>query len=76
LEAARRIDQAYQQWGRGFHPAALNFGDCFAYKMAKEHAFRLLYVGNDLATPISRARCERRVATRSISEVCGISRAV
>ncbi len=48
-ETARRIGQVYEQWGRGFHPAALNFGDCFAYEVAKEHACRLLYVGNDFA---------------------------
>jgi ribonuclease VapC len=47
--AARRIAEAYQQWGRGMHPAALNFGDCFAYEVAKEHACRLLYVGGDFA---------------------------
>src|SRR5580698_3925197 len=35
--AARRIGDAYRQWGRGMHPAALNFGDCFAYEVAKEH---------------------------------------
>ena len=46
-ETARRIGQIYEQWGRGFHPAALNFGDCFAYEVAKERACRLLYVGND-----------------------------
>ena len=44
---ARRIAQAYQLWGRGLHQAALNFGDCFAYEMAKEHTCRLLYVGDD-----------------------------
>jgi ribonuclease VapC len=47
--AARRIGAAYQLWGRGVHPAALNFGDCFAYAVAKEHACRLLYVGEDFA---------------------------
>lgn len=47
--AARRIGLAYEQWGRGIHPAALNFGDCFAYEVAKEHACRLLYVGGDFA---------------------------
>jgi ribonuclease VapC len=47
--AARRIAEAYRQWGRGQHPAALNFGDCFAYEVAKEHACRLLYVGGDFA---------------------------
>jgi ribonuclease VapC len=47
--AARRIGLVYQKWGRGVHPAALNFGDCFAYAVAKEHACRLLYVGEDFA---------------------------
>jgi ribonuclease VapC len=46
---ARRIGQAYERWGRGMHPAGLNFGDCFAYEVAKEHACRLLYVGDDFA---------------------------
>jgi len=43
--SARRIAQAYSQWGNGVHHAALNFGDCFGYEVAKEHACRLLYVG-------------------------------
>jgi ribonuclease VapC len=45
--AARRIAEAYRQWGRGLHPAALNFGDCFAYEIAREHGCRLLYIGDD-----------------------------
>jgi ribonuclease VapC len=40
--SVRRIAEAYQRWGRGLHPAALNFGDCFAYEVAKEHACQLL----------------------------------
>src|SRR5271165_801859 len=47
--SARRIAQAYAKWGKGVHPAALNLGDCFAYEVAKEHACRLLYVGDDFA---------------------------
>lgn len=47
--SARRIAQAYERWGKGVHPAALNFGDCFAYEVAKEHQCRLLYVGKDFA---------------------------
>jgi ribonuclease VapC len=47
--SARRIAQAYEQWGKGVHPAALNLGDCFAYEVAKEHGCRLLYVGKDFA---------------------------
>ncbi|OHV83424.1 type II toxin-antitoxin system VapC family toxin [Ensifer sp. LCM 4579] len=47
--SARRIAHAYQSWGKGSHPAALNFGDCFAYEVAKEYGCRLLYVGEDFA---------------------------
>lgn len=55
--SARRIASAYQRWGKGAHPAALNFGDCFAYEVAKEHGCPLLFVGEDFArTDISGAR--------------------
>ncbi|PKA45021.1 type II toxin-antitoxin system VapC family toxin (plasmid) [Rhizobium sullae] len=47
--SARRVASAYERWGKGVHPAALNFGDCFAYEVAKEHACRLLYVGDDFS---------------------------
>jgi ribonuclease VapC len=46
---ARRIARAYASWGKGVHPAALNFGDCFAYDVAREHDCPLLHVGNDFA---------------------------
>jgi ribonuclease VapC len=45
--SARRVAQAYESWGRGVHSAALNFGDCFAYAVAKERGCRLLFVGGD-----------------------------
>jgi ribonuclease VapC len=44
---ARRVGDAYDLWGKGVHPAGLNFGDCFAYVLAKERGGRLLYVGQD-----------------------------
>jgi ribonuclease VapC len=47
--SARRIAQAYERWGKGVHPASLNFGDCFAYEVAKEHSCRLLFVGDDFS---------------------------
>ena len=47
--SARRVAAAYSRWGRGAHPAGLNFGDCFAYELAKEHACSLLYVGDDFS---------------------------
>jgi len=46
---ARRIGAAYARWGKGLNPAGLNFGDCFAYDLAKERSCRLLYVGDDFA---------------------------
>jgi ribonuclease VapC len=54
--SARRIAAAYMRWGRGAHPAGLNFGDCFSYEIAKERACRLLYVGDDFSkTDLERA---------------------
>lgn len=47
--SARRIAAAYGRWGKGIHPAALNFGDCFAYEVAEERNCRLLYVGSDFS---------------------------
>lgn len=38
---------AYLRFGKGFHPAGLNFGDCFAYTLAKQTGEPLLFVGND-----------------------------
>jgi ribonuclease VapC len=46
---ARRVGDAYDLWGKGVHAAGLNFGDCFAYILAKERGGRLLYVGQDFA---------------------------
>ena len=46
---ARMAAAAYQRFGKRRHPAALNFGDCFAYALAKEHGCPLLFVGEDFA---------------------------
>jgi ribonuclease VapC len=51
---ARIAREAYRDFGRGSgHPARLNFGDCFAYALAKVRGEPLLFKGNDLDTPIS-----------------------
>src|ERR1700737_1725761 len=47
--SARRIAAAYERWGRGTHPAGLNFGDCFSYEVAKDRSCPLLYVGADFS---------------------------
>jgi ribonuclease VapC len=46
---AQRMAQTYSRWGRGVHPASLNFGDCFAYDVAKQHGCKLLFIGKDFA---------------------------
>ncbi|WP_306118206.1 MULTISPECIES: type II toxin-antitoxin system VapC family toxin [unclassified Roseitalea] len=48
-DTARRVAAAYAVWGKGIHPAALNFGDCFAYVTAVTRNAPLLYVGEDFA---------------------------
>ena len=40
---------AYQRFGRGNHPARLNYGDCFAYALAKAAGEPLLFKGNDFS---------------------------
>jgi len=47
--SAHKAAEAYQRWGKGVHPAKLNYGDCFAYALAQEKTCPLLYVGNDFA---------------------------
>ena len=39
--------QAFHDFGKGRHPAGLNFGDCFAYALAKDTGEPLLFKGND-----------------------------
>lgn len=38
---------AYRRFGRGNHPAKLNYGDCFAYALAQETGEPLLFKGED-----------------------------
>jgi ribonuclease VapC len=41
---------AFRQYGKGMgHPAQLNFGDCFAYALAKSLDVPLLYKGDDFS---------------------------
>jgi ribonuclease VapC len=47
---ARIAREAYRDFGKGSgHPAKLNFGDCFAYALAKDSGEPLLYKGDDFA---------------------------
>ncbi len=48
LEQARIAREAYRDFGKGSgHPAGLNFGDCFAYALAKATGEAILFKGND-----------------------------
>lgn len=47
VEQAHVARQAFHDFGRGRHPASLNFGDCFAYALARITGEPLLFKGND-----------------------------
>lgn len=46
-EHADRAQRAWRRYGKGRHPAALNYGDCFSYARAALAGEPLLYTGND-----------------------------
>jgi ribonuclease VapC len=47
VDQARIAREAYRDFGKGRHRAGLNFGDCFAYALAKEKGEPLLFQGDD-----------------------------
>jgi len=49
VDLAEEALLAYLTFGRGYHPARLNMGDCFAYALAKSLDAPLLYKGDDFA---------------------------
>ncbi|HEX8664120.1 MAG TPA: type II toxin-antitoxin system VapC family toxin [Beijerinckiaceae bacterium] len=49
LGHARLAADAFAHFGKGRHPAGLNYGDCFAYALAKALNAPLLYKGGDFA---------------------------
>ncbi len=61
---ARIAREAYRDFGKGSgHPAGLNFGDCFAYALAREMSEPLLFKGDDFRhtdIPFVGRRGERR----------------
>ena len=48
-EQAEAARQAWRRFGKGNHPAGLNFGDCFAYALAETTKEPLLFKGRDFA---------------------------
>jgi len=60
---ARIAREAYRDFGKGRgHPAKLNFGDCFAYALAKSRGEPLLYKGDDFKNTDISAR--QKIAVR------------
>ena len=47
LEQLALARTAFRQYGKGRHRAGLNFGDCFAYALARQRNLPLLYKGGD-----------------------------
>ena len=48
-EMAWAVHAAWRRFGKGRHPAALNYGDCFSYALAKTLNVPLLFKGGDFA---------------------------
>lgn len=56
LAQAQAARMAWRRYGKGNHPAGLNFGDCFAYALAEVSGESLLFKGEDFAlTDVKRA---------------------
>ena len=48
-EQAQAARRAWRRFGKGSHPARLNFGDCFAYALAETNNEPLLFKGEDFS---------------------------
>ena len=48
-ETPWRVSEIHRRWGKGNHPARLNFVDCFSYDVARQNDCPLLYIGNDFS---------------------------
>lgn len=61
LEQGKMARDAFSRFGKGRHPAGLNFGDCFAYALAKVLREPLLFKGEDFArTDVARVELPPR----------------
>ena len=59
-DLAARAMSGWRRYGKGHHPAGLNFGDCFTYALADRTGYPVLCTGDDFAaTDIAVVRPER-----------------
>lgn len=49
VEQGKVARRAFSRFGKGRHPAGLNYGDCFAYALASVRGERLLFKGEDFS---------------------------
>ena len=62
-DLADRAMSGWRRYGKGHHPAALNFGDCFTYALAERTGYPVLCTGDDFAaTDIAVVRPGRALA--------------
>jgi len=60
-DLAARAMSGWRRYGKGRHPAGLNYGDCFTYALAERTGHPVLCTGDDfVATDLSVVRPERR----------------
>ncbi len=48
-DQARIARYGFRKYGKGRHPAGLNFGDCFSYALAQSRGLALLFKGDDFS---------------------------
>lgn len=48
-DQGRTARRAFSRFGKGRHPAGLNYGDCFSYALATDRAEPLLFKGDDFS---------------------------
>jgi ribonuclease VapC len=59
LDQAEIAWLAWRRFGKGRHPAGLNYGDCFVYALAKSRRLPILFCGDDFTqTDIDRVRLD------------------
>jgi ribonuclease VapC len=59
VDLAARAMSAWRRYGKGRHPAGLNYGDCFTYALAERTGYHVLCTGEDFAAtdiPVVRPR--------------------
>jgi ribonuclease VapC len=68
-QVGRTAVERFERYGKGRHPAQLNFGDCLSYACAKAHGARLLFKGDDFAQTDVNAQQARHLGRLTRSRV-------